>query len=293
MSEACRRHGLRASRCTGRGALLAALLSLAAPAVAQVLLRTNVIGDDGRRAAAAGDLSLITAVGIVDCRRSENGRPISGSRGTGTVVGNRRTVLTAAHVLASNPARSRTQVVFDAHECVFRQYDAAGAELAEVGFVRAEYGAFRGNAGLPNEDWAVLRTAEPLPDRTTPLDFAEIDLERLESDARLPIVIAAFHADVVEMRRVPLVSEGSLFTVRYAGFNRLAHTADAGRMSSGAAIVLRTTDGHSVVVGVQRSAANFGEFNLGVPIQTDLFDTLKSFAWGELPAAGLHLAAVR
>jgi hypothetical protein len=202
-------------------------------------------------------------------------------------------VLTAAHVLASNPARSRTQLVFDAEECVFRQYDAAGVELVEVGFIRAEVGAFRGNAGLPNEDWAVLRTAASLPEWTTPLAFAEMNLERLESDARLPIVIAAFHADVVEMRRVPLVSEGSLFTVRYAGFNRLAHTADAGRMSSGAAIVHRTTDGRSVVVGLQRSAANFGEFNLGVPVQTALYDALRSFAWGELPAASGHLAAVR
>lgn len=276
-----------------RVAAFALLLPLAGPAFPQVLIRTNVIGDDGRHAAAAGDAELITAVGIIDCRRWENGRPISGSRGSGAVVGNRSTVVTAAHVMASNPARSRVQVEFEAEDCVFRQYDAGGAEIVEVRFVRAEFGAFRRNKGLPNEDWAVLRTAEPLPESTTPLGFAEIDLDGLARDARLPIVIAAFHADVVEMRRVPLVSEGQLFAVDYAGFSRLAHTADAGRMSSGAAIVHRTADGRSLVVGLQRSAANFGEFNLGVPVQTALFETLRSFVWGDLPGSGQQLAANR
>jgi len=277
----------------GRIAAVALLLSLAGPAIPQVLLRTNVIGDDGRRMAGDGDAELISSVGIVDCRRWEDGRPSSGSRGSGTVVGNRSTVLTAAHVLASNPARSRVQVEFEAEDCVFRQYDAGGAEIVEVRFSRAEFGAFRRNKGLPNEDWVVLKTAEPLPEATTPLAFAEIDLEALANDARLPIVVAAFHADVVDMRRVPLVSEGQLFSVRYAGFNRLAHTADAGRMSSGAAIVHRTADGRNIVVGLQRSAANFGEFNLGVPVQTALFETLRSFVWGELPGLGRQLAAIR
>jgi hypothetical protein len=282
--------------CAGRvvrTAAIALLLSLANPAAAQVLLRTNVIGDDGRHAAAAGDADLITSVGIVDCRRWQDGRPVSGSRGSGTVVGNRSTVLTAAHVMASNPARSRVQVQFEAEDCVFRQYDAGGAEIVEVRFARAEFGAYRRNKGLPNEDWAVLRTAEPLPGSTTPLAFAEIDLEALARDARLPIVIAAFHADVVEMRRVPLVSEGQLFAIDYAGFSRLAHTADAGRMSSGAAIVHRTADGRNIVVGLQRSAANFGEFNLGVPVQTALFETLRSLVWGELPGYSGQLAAIR
>jgi hypothetical protein len=277
----------------GRGAAIALLLSLAGTASPQVLLRTNVIGDDGRRAAGDSDAELIASVGIVDCRRWEDGRPVSGSRGSGTVVGNRSTVLTAAHVMASNPQRSRIQVEFEAEDCVFRQYDAGGAEIVAVPFSRAEFGAFRRNKGLPNEDWAVLRTAEPLPESTTPLAFAEIDLEELAGDARLPIVVAAFHADVVEMRRVPLVSEGQVFAVRYAGFSRLAHTADAGRMSSGAAIVHRTADGRSIVVGLQRSAANFGEFNLGVPVQAALFETLRSFVWGELPGQGQRLAAIR
>jgi hypothetical protein len=272
---------------------LALLLSLSSPAIAQVLLRTNVIGDDGRRVPGDGDADLISSVGIVDCRRWEDGRPISGSRGSGTVVGNRSTVLTAAHVLASNPARSRVQVEFEAEDCVFRQYDAGGAEIVEVRFSRAEFGAFRRNKGLPNEDWAVLKTAEPLPASTTPLAFAEIDLDELARDSRLPIVIAAFHADVVDARRVPLVSEGQLFAVNYAGFSRLAHTADAGRMSSGAAIVHRTADGRSIVVGLQRSAANFGEFNLGVPVRAALFETLSSFVWGELPGASRLLAALR
>ena len=274
-------------------AALALLLSLAGPAVPQVLQRTNVFGEDGRHPAAAGDAALITAVGIVDCRRWENGRPISGSRGSGTVVGNRSTVLTAAHVMASNPARSRVQVEFDAADCVFRQYDAIGAEIVEVRFIRSEFGAYRQNKGLPNEDWAVLKTAEPLPASTTPLPFAEIDLDLLARDTRLPIVIAAFHADVVNTRRVPLLSEGQLFAVDYAGFSRLAHTADAGRMSSGGAIVHRTADGRSFVVGLQRSAANFGEFNLGVPVQTALFETLRSFVWGELPGSGAQLALIR
>ena len=74
-----------------------------------------------------------------------------GSRGTGTVVGNRSTVLTAAHVLATNPSRSGTSVRFEAGDCTFRQYDAAGREIVEARFARAEFGAFRQNAGLPNE----------------------------------------------------------------------------------------------------------------------------------------------
>jgi hypothetical protein len=272
---------------------IAILLSLANPALSQVLVRTNVIGDDGRRTAADGDADLIAAVGIVECGSWQDGRPISGSRGSGTVVGNRSTVLTAAHVMASNPQRSRIQVEFDAVDCVFRQYDAVGAEIVEVRFVRAEFGAFRRHKGLPNEDWVVLKTAEPLPASTTPLTFAAIDLDQLAGDTRLPIVVAAFHADVVTPRRVPLVSEGQLFAIDYAGFSRLAHTADAGRMSSGAAIVHRTADGRSIVVGLQRSAANFGEFNLGVPVQEALFETLRSFVWGEPPGRGSQLAANR
>lgn len=299
MSEAGGRQahsrGCSAGRVGGAGpaAAIALLLALSGPAGAQVLLRTNVIGDDGRHAAAAGDADLIASVGIVDCRTWQNGRPVSGSRGSGTVIGNRSTVLTAAHVMASNPRRSQIQVEFDAADCVFRQYDAFGVEIGEMRFVRAEFGAYRRNKGLPNEDWAVLRTAEPLPESTTPLAFAEIDLDELARDARLPIVIAAFHADVVDMRRVPLVSEGLLFADDYAGFSRLAHTADAGRMSSGAAIVHRTADGRSIVVGLHRSAANFGEFNLGVPVQTALFETLRSFVWRELPGTGGQLAATR
>lgn len=293
MSEAVRLRALSPGSRAGRAAAIALLLALSNSAGAQVLLRTNVIGDDSRRAATYGDAELIAAVGIVDCRRWEDGRPVSGSRGTGAVVGNRSTVLTAAHVMASNPRRSQIQVEFDAADCVFRQYDAGGVEIFEVRFVRAEFGAYRRNKGLPNEDWAVLRTAEPVPGSTTPLAFAEIDLDELTRDARLPIVIAAFHADVVDMRRVPLVAEGQLFAVEYAGFSRLAHTADGGRMSSGAAIVHRTADGRNIVVGLQRSGANFGEFNLGVPVQTALYETLRNFVWRELPESGGQLATIR
>jgi hypothetical protein len=273
--------------------LLSLSLSLSGPATAQVLVRTNVIGDDGRRMATAGDADLIAAVGLITCMRNNDlGRPIS-SRGTGTVVGSRSTVLTAAHVLATNPARFPTNVAFEAGECVFRQYDADGQELAEVGFVRAEFGAFRRNAGLPTEDWAVLRTAAPLPESTKPLNFAEFELGALADKTRLPIAIAAFHADLDYARRRPVLSEGMLFAVDYAGFLRLAHTADIGRMSSGAAIVYRTPGGRGIVVGVQRSAASFGEFNLGVPVSARLFDTLRSLAWGGVPGSGTELASLR
>lgn len=215
------------------------------------------------------------------------------SRGTGTVVGNRSTVLTAAHVLATNPSRAGTSIRFDAGDCSFRQYDAAGRELVEVRFVRAEFGAFRQNAGLPNEDWAVLRTEQPLPESSLPLAFAEIDVDRLEDYGRLPIAIAAFHADVDFARRVPLLSDGLLFAVEYAGLRRLAHTADIGRMSSGAAIVFRTADGRGIVVGLQRSAANFGEFNLGVPVSAALFAALRNFTWSARPGSAAHLASLR
>ena len=274
-----------------RLALVALLLGFSVPATGQVLIRANVIGDDSRRVFADGETELISAVGLVVCNR--DGSRWNSSRGTGTVVGNRSTVLTAAHVLASNPGRAREVIEFEAADCVFRQYDALGNELLSVGFVRAEIGAFRGNVGLPNEDWAVLRTATPLPETTTPLAFAEISLAALVDDVRLPIAIAAFHADLDYARRVPMLSEGFLFAIDYAGFPRLAHTADSGRMSSGAAIVHRTADGRNIVVGVQRSSANFGEFNLGVPVTTALFETLRSFAWGEMPGAASRLAAAR
>jgi hypothetical protein len=289
MSEALQQARTR-QRCS-RIALLTALLGLAAPAGAQVLVRTNVIGDDERRTGADGDRDLIAAVGLVVCQRGDD--RWSSSRGTGTVVGNRSTVLTAAHVLATNPARSQTRIDFEPADCVFRQYDALGNELVEVGFDRAEIGAFRRNVGLPNEDWAVLRTAAPLPESTTPLAFAEIALEALAGNARLPIEIAAFHADRDDARRVPMLSEGLLFAIDYAGFQRLAHTADVGRMSSGAAIVRRTSDGRGIVVGLQRSGANFGEFNLGVPVSKELFETLRNFTYGDLPGPRAQLASLR
>jgi hypothetical protein len=134
---------------------------------------------------------------------------------------------------------------------------------------------------------------EPLPETTSPLAFAEIDLDALDRQPRLPIEIAAFHADLDNARRMPLLSEGLLFAIDYAGFNRLAHTADIGPMSSGAAIVHRTAEGFGVVVGLQRSAANFGEFNLGVPVSAELFRTLSSFAYGEISGFGGLLAATR
>ncbi len=252
----------------------------------------GIIGDDSRRTADAGAADLLSAVGIIACYRRDETRPRP-ARATATVVGNRSTVLTAAHLFVSDDLSGPRRLEYDAQaHCSFRQYDAEGDLLVEVGFSQAAYGAFTRNAGLPNQDWAVLKTSEPLPASTRPLAFAALAFDDLDARRSLPIAVVAYHADLRQRRRVPLLSEGSLFTVDYAGFRRLAHTADMGRMSSGAAIVHRTAAGVGLVVGVHRSAARFGDYNLAVPLSLELEEALRSFAYGVAPAAGQRMALV-
>jgi len=235
----------------------------------------------------------MSAVGYVSCTRIVDGR-LRFSRGTATVVGSQRTILTAAHVLADDAGRRGPRVEFDVvNECVFRQQDALGNLAAEVGFSRVTVGAYRANAGAPDEDWAVLTTVEPLPANTMPLRFGMLAPTELVDETRLPIGVLAFHADVRQARRRPLYSEGQLFSVDYAGFRRLAHTADTGRMSSGGAIVHRTAAGTRVVVAINRSGANFGEFNLAVPLTGELEAALRSSVDGEVPVFRERLAVVR
>jgi hypothetical protein len=62
-------------------------------------------------------------------------------------------------------------------------------------------------------------------------------------------------------------------------------------MSSGAALVHRTADGSSVVLGVHRSTANFGDYNLAVPIAGALEATLNGFALGRAPEPGVRMAS--
>lgn len=255
--------------------------------------RADVIGEDSRRAAGPDEAELTSAVGYVSCSRIVDGR-LRFSRGTATVVGNRRTILTAAHVLADEAGRRGPRVEFDVPaECVFRQQDALGQPEAEVAFSRAIVGAYRANAGAPDEDWAVLTTVEPLPATTTPLRFGMLDAADLVAETSVPIAILAFHADLREARRRPLYSEGRLFPVDYAGFRRLAHTADTGRMSSGGAIVRRTADGLRIVIAINRSGANFGDFNLAVPLTGALEAALRSSVDGEVPGLDGRLAALR
>jgi hypothetical protein len=265
---------------------IALIASLALATVASA----NVIGADGRRPPGPDQSELASAVGHIVCSRVvDNRRRFAG--GTGTVVGSRNTILTSAHVLVDEAGRSGPRIEFDIEaDCAFRQYDSDGNLLVEVGFSQWRLGEFSQNAGAPNQDWAVLRTAAPLPESTTPIAFAALRFEDLDGKARLPIEILAFHADFQAGRRIALLSEGMLFSVNYAGFDRLAHTADTGRMSSGAAIVHRTTNGQNLVVGVNRSGANFGDFNLAVPLTAELVEALSSFAYGQVPLAGLRLA---
>ena len=249
----------------------------------------GVIGDDGRRAPGAEDADLRSALGLVVCSGIVDNRRRR-SAGTGTVVGSRSTVLTAAHVFTDDDGRSGPRVEFDpAADCVFRQFDAQGEMTVEVAISHFEMGEFRQNAGVPNQDWAVLRTAESLPEITTPLPFADSGND-IESLAGLSIKMLAFHADIRAARRTPLLSEGALFRIDYGGFTRLAHTADSGRMSSGAAIVHRTEDGQNIVVGVNRSSANFGDFNLAVPLSIELEEALNSYAFGQVPIGRQRLA---
>lgn len=267
-----------------RVTLLAAVV-LAGPA------RAGVIGEDGRRAPGADDTALIHALGHIVCARVIDNRRRR-SAGTAAVVGNRSTILTAAHIFADDAGRRGPAVRFaPVADCVFRQYDAAGDVSIEARFRYAEMGEYWRNPGAPNQDWAVLTTAEPLPQSIRALPFANTG-DRLENITRLPIRILAFHADVRTAGRVPLLSEGELFPVDYGGYSRLAHTADIGRMSSGAAIVYRTDDGQDVVVGINRSSAKLGEFNLAVPLSRELLDILKSHAFGQVPIHRQRLATL-
>jgi len=279
----------------GAGGVVTAEPSGPAPASAGPFrwLPANVIGRDERRPADAGDMALLRAVGIVVCARSNDSRPAA-SRATGSLVGDRRTVLTAAHVFADESLRSGRSVRFDpVDDCSFRQYDSDGEMVSETRFVSAVFGAYRHDSGRPTEDWAVLRTAATLPESSLPLRFAGLSVDDLPPDNPVSIAVLAFHADRRTRRRAPLLSEGELFAVDYAGFRRLAHTADMGRMSSGAAIVHRFPDGQVVAIGVHRSAATHGDYNLAVPIAGELEAALSAATSGDYVDAGERLAFAR
>jgi V8-like Glu-specific endopeptidase len=249
----------------------------------------RVIGEDERRAPNEAESDLASALGLVVCNAVVDNQRRR-SFGTGTIVGSRSTVLTSAHVLTDDRATGEAFKFDAASDCVFRQYDAFGNVSAEVEFTLAEIGAFWNNSGAPNQDWAVLRTAAPLPESSTALPFATNGYA-IEELAGLSIRILAFHADIRNARRTPRLSEGTLFGIDYAGYRRLAHTADTGRMSSGAAIVHRMRDGQNIVVGVNRSSANLGDFNLAVPMSGELAETLKGFAYGQVPIGGQRFAS--
>jgi hypothetical protein len=266
-------------------ALLWSSIVLAATATA------GVIGADDRRAPVDDEARLVRALGHVVCSKVVDGVRRR-SAGTGTIVGNRNTILTAAHVFTDEAGRRGAAVHFDAAaECVFRQYDVGANVSVEVGFAFAEMGEFRENPGAPNQDWAVLRTAQPLPTSAEALPFAN-SVGDFEALSGLAIKIIAFHADVRAFRRMPLTSEGELLSVHYGGDIRLAHTADMGRMSSGAAIVHRTRSGEYVVVGVNRSSARLGEFNLAVPVSLELEAALRSLAFGQVPLRRQRVVAL-
>jgi hypothetical protein len=252
--------------------------------------RLVLIGALGLAAATAAsssttdDARLASAVGMVVCSRDFGGRTIT-VRGTGTLVGSGSTILTVGHnfFLGGRGGRQRLEFEFD-QDCVFRQHGANGALIAEVRFTRASFGEYERNPGSPNQDWAVLRTAEPLPEPARPLPFAAVDPERLSDPAGLPIAVLAFRAQRQSVPSTPLLSEGALFATDYAGFRRLAHTAPTDDMASGAALIHRTADGRNVVVAIHRSSAEFGDFNLAVPLSAELVEALRSHALGEAPA---------
>jgi hypothetical protein len=255
------------------------------------ILPAGVIGADDRRMPEGDEVELVQALGHVVCSKVIEGVRRR-SAGTGTVVGSRSTVLTAAHVFTDAAGRRGPEVRFDAvSDCVFRQYDVHANVSVEIAFALAEMGAFRENPLAPDQDWAVLRTVQPVPGSGRGLAFANAT-DELDSLSGLAIKILAFHADTQAYRRVPLLSEGELLSIRYAGEGRLAHTADMGRMSSGAAIVHRSASGDYVVVGVNRSSANLGDFNLAVPLTFELAAALKSYAFGQVPAHRQRVAGV-
>ena len=263
-------------------------------ALAGEICLARVIGEDTRRQPGADEAALLDTIGLVFCSREVDGRRRVGA-GTGTIVGSRSTVLTAAHVFTDQAGRQGPRVDFDpVSDCTFRQYDTFGELIVETGFINFEIGAYRRRAGLPNQDWAVLRTGNPLPNAALPFADQGSAIDRLSG---LPVKILAFHADLRRDRReagrMPLVSEGEVFEVVYGGYTRLAHTADMERMSSGAALVYRTDDGQHVVVGINRSAANLEEFNLAVPLTSELRQVLRSFAFGLAPDYRLRVAYSR
>ena len=267
-----------------RCALLCALLFIATPTLARV------IGDDGRRPPDASDGDVLRALGLVFCNSMIDGRPRR-SAGTATLVGSNTTVLTAAHVFTDEAGRNGPFVRFDpVKDCVFRQFDANSEPIVELAFVQVEMGAYWDNAARPNQDWAVLRLANPPPSAAfaLPLALANNAIDDLDG---LAIKMLAYHIDVEGGRRSPLRSDGELFGIDYGGFYRLAHTADSGRMSSGAAIIHTTRDGEDIVVGVNRSSANLRDFNLAVPLSVELAEILKSFAFGEVPTRRQRIAA--
>jgi hypothetical protein len=240
----------------------------------------RVIGEDSRKAPDESDADYQSALGLIVCTAVGDDGRRRRSAGTGTVVGSRGTILTSAHVLTDDTAPGVPTYKFDVlADCRFRQYDADGEVRVEVGFTQADMGDFWRNAGTPNDDWAVLRTAMPLPESAIPLPFATTG-HSIADLSGLSIRVMAFHADLRAERRSPQLSEGELFGIDYGGFHRLAHTADTGRMSSGAAIVHRTGSGENVVVGVNRSSANLGEFNLAVPLSVELARVLKNYSDG-------------
>lgn len=250
----------------------------------------RVIGEDGRYIPDADEAKFLSALGLIVCTAVDDGRRRR-SAGTGTLVGSRSTVLTSAHVLTDDDLPGGRTYKFDAvNDCVFRQYDSLGNVSIEVAFSHSAVGEYWDNPAVPNHDWAVLRTAAALPETSTALPFS-MNGHGIDDVAGIDIRILAFHADIRSARRIPRLSDGTLFGVDYGGYRRLAHTADTGRMSSGAAIVHRTEDGQNIVVGVNRSSANFGDFNLAVPMSVELRTALRSFAYGQVPVRHQRLAS--
>jgi hypothetical protein len=249
----------------------------------------RVIGEDDRYVPNADEADFVSALGLIVCTAVDNDRRRR-SAGTGTIVGSRSTILTSAHILTDDDGPDDRTFKFDAlTDCVFRQYDSSGNVSVEVRFTHVEIGEFWENPAMPNHDWAVLKTATPLPETSTALPFA-MNGNGIDDVAGIEIRILAFHADIRSARRSPRLSDGTLFGIDYGGYRRLAHTADTGRMSSGAAIVHQTEDGQNIVVGVNRSSANFGDFNLAVPLSIELRTALNSFAYGQVPIRRQRLA---
>lgn len=265
-------------------------LALSGAILVSAISAARVVGEDSRRLPGPDEVDLLNALGRIVCSSIVDGRRRF-SAGTGTLVGSRSTILSSAHVFTDDRNNSGRKFRFNVvDDCVFRQLDVFGTVVVEVAFTHSEMGEFWTNSAAPNQDWAVLRTAVPLPASAIPLPFAS-NLNDIDDLEGLPIKMIAFHADLSDARRRPMLSEGTLFGTDYAGFRRLAHTADSGRMSSGAAIVHATENGQDIVVGVNRSSANLGEFNLAVPISIELEETLKSYAYGQVPLRRQRLAA--